>query len=120
MGEQVAMMVADFKAAEMWLYLKTPEVSDGNNFGVEVQAYVLGELKAMRTEAAAMMDAVSAYLLLRGATLERSSRRRPRRPTTSPRWRWMATRRPPSRPSRPRPARPRPRAARLRQVHCGP
>ena len=69
--EQVAMMVADFKAAEMWLYLKTPEVSDGNNFGVEVQAYVLGELKAMRTEAAAMMDAVSAYHLLRGATLEK-------------------------------------------------
>jgi hypothetical protein len=30
---------------EMWLQIKTPEVADGNNFGVEVQAYVAGELK---------------------------------------------------------------------------
>jgi len=25
--------------------IKTPEVADGNNFGVEVQAFVAGELK---------------------------------------------------------------------------
>ena len=30
---------------EMWLQIKTPEVADGNNFGVEVQAFVAGELK---------------------------------------------------------------------------
>ena len=29
----------------MWLQIKTPEVADGNNFGVEVQAYVASELK---------------------------------------------------------------------------
>ena len=29
----------------MWLQIKTPEVADGNNFGVEVQAFVAGELK---------------------------------------------------------------------------
>ena len=30
---------------EMWLQIKTPEIADGNNFGVEVQAFVAGELK---------------------------------------------------------------------------
>jgi len=33
----------------MWLRIKTPSVSDGNNFGVEVQNYVITELAAMRT-----------------------------------------------------------------------
>tara|TARA_B100000795_G_scaffold39834_1_gene26230 strand:+ start:440 stop:652 length:213 start_codon:yes stop_codon:yes gene_type:complete len=37
--------VEDLKAVEMWLQIKTPEVADGNNFGVEVQAFVAGELK---------------------------------------------------------------------------
>ena len=46
--EQAAAAIEDFKAAELWLHLKTPEVADGNNFGVEVQAFVLGELKAPR------------------------------------------------------------------------
>lgn len=69
--DQAAASIEDFKAAEMWLQIKTPEVADGNNFGVEVQAFVLGELKAMRGELAAMIDAVSAYHLLRGTTLEK-------------------------------------------------
>jgi hypothetical protein len=69
--EQAAMAVDDLKAAELWLSIKTPEVADGNNFGVEVQAYVLGELKAMRGEVAGMIDTVRAYHLLRGTTLEK-------------------------------------------------
>ncbi len=43
--EQAAQAVEDLKAVEMWLQIKTPEVADGNNFGVEVQAFVAGELK---------------------------------------------------------------------------
>jgi len=69
--EQAAAAIEDFKAAEMWLFIKTPEVSDGNNFGVEVQAYVLGELVKARTEITGMIDTVHAYHLLRGATLEK-------------------------------------------------
>jgi len=69
--EQAAAAIEDFKAVEMWLYLKTPEVADGNNFGVEVQAFVVGEIKKMRDEITAMVDAVSAYHLLRAATLEK-------------------------------------------------
>lgn len=37
-----------FRQAEQWLHMKTPAVSDGNNFGVDVQQYVLGELMKMR------------------------------------------------------------------------
>jgi len=53
--EEAAVAVALFRQAEMWLYLKAPAVSDGNNFGVDVQNYVLGELKAMRTAMEAMV-----------------------------------------------------------------
>ena len=69
--EQAATALMDFKAVEMWLAIKTPEVADGNNFGVEVQAFVAGVLKEMRTELTAMVDGVSAYHLLRGGTLEK-------------------------------------------------
>merc|ERR1711871_251550 len=43
--EQAALTVEDIKSLEMYLAIKTPEVSDGNNFGVEVQSFVLSELK---------------------------------------------------------------------------
>jgi len=69
--EQAAQAVEDLKAVEMWLQIKTPEVADGNNFGVEVQAFVAGELKAMRTELLGMVDGLSAYHLLRAATVEK-------------------------------------------------
>jgi len=69
--EQAATALSDFKAIEMWLSIKTPEVADGNNFGVEVQAFVAAHIKELRVELAAMIDGVSAYHLLRGATIEK-------------------------------------------------
>lgn len=69
--EQAAATLGDFKAVEMWLYLKTPEVADGNNFGVEVQAFVVGEIKKLRDEVGVMMDTVSAYHVARAGTLEK-------------------------------------------------
>ena len=47
--EEAAVAGSVFRSAEMWLRIKTPSVSDGNNFGVEVQNYVITELAAMRT-----------------------------------------------------------------------
>merc|ERR1712166_1608348 len=72
--EQAAQAVEDLKAVEMWLQIKTPEVADGNNFGVEVQAFVAGELKKMRTEMLGMVDGMSAYHLQRGATVEKETK----------------------------------------------
>jgi len=53
--EEAAVAMAVFRSAEMWLRIKTPAVSDGNNFGVEVQNYVITELAAMRTAMDAMI-----------------------------------------------------------------
>ena len=52
--EEAAVAGAQFRAIEMWLRLKAPAVSDGNNFGVEIQNYVFEELSKMRTAMEAM------------------------------------------------------------------
>ena len=69
--EQAALTIEDLKAAEMWLILKTPEVSDGNNFGVDVQEFVYKQLKELKAEAAVMLDAVGAYHAARAAVVEK-------------------------------------------------
>ena len=69
--EQAAISIENFKAAEMWIQLKAPACSDGNNFGVEVQQHVLEQMKAMRHAMVAMMDAPSTYHWQRGLGLEK-------------------------------------------------
>jgi len=69
--EQAALAIEDIKSLEMYLAIKTPEVSDGNNFGVEVQSFVLGELKAVRAELVPMLGAISDYHGARAAVLEK-------------------------------------------------
>lgn len=59
--EEAAIAVAAFRAAEMWLRIKAPSVSDGNNFGVDVQNYVIAELQAMRTAMEAFIPAARDY-----------------------------------------------------------
>ena len=53
--EEAAVASAQFRKIEMWLRLKSPAVSDGNNFGVDVQNYVVGELATMRAAMDGMM-----------------------------------------------------------------
>jgi len=69
--EQAALAIDHFKQAELWLVLKSPAVSDGNNFGVDVQQYVAGELKEMRKAFAAMIGAPSDYHWARATGLEK-------------------------------------------------
>ena len=38
--QHAAAAVEEFRNAEMWLMMKVPSVSDGNNFGVDVQNFV--------------------------------------------------------------------------------
>ena len=71
MREQAALAIDHFKQAELWLVLKSPAVSDGNNFGVDVQQYVAGELKEMRKAFAAMIGAPSDYHWARATGLEK-------------------------------------------------
>jgi len=63
--------VEEFKSCEMWLAMKVPSVSDGNNFGVDVQNFVCGELIAMRTKVAGMLDVLSSYHWQRGLGVEK-------------------------------------------------
>jgi hypothetical protein len=66
-----AMAQADFKKAEMWLYLKQPSISDGNNFGVDVQNYVLEQLKGMRESLTTMVNCVADYHWQRASGLDK-------------------------------------------------
>jgi len=72
--EQSAMAVDDFKKAEMWIALKAPPISDGNNFGVDVQNYVASELKSMRHAFQGMVDGASNYHWQRGNGLEKCTK----------------------------------------------
>ena len=70
--EEAARSVDELKQAEMWIYLKAPAVSDGNNFGVDVQNFVAGEIKAMRVAIQEMVDSASKYHWDRATGLEKA------------------------------------------------
>ena len=63
--------VAAFRDAEMWIRLKAPAVSDGNNFGVDVQNFVLGEVQHMRAAMEAMTTTGRDYHWSRAQGLEK-------------------------------------------------
>eukprot|EP00304_Pavlova_gyrans_P015981 CAMPEP_0206032892 /NCGR_PEP_ID=MMETSP1466-20131121/278_1 /ASSEMBLY_ACC=CAM_ASM_001126 /TAXON_ID=44452 /ORGANISM="Pavlova gyrans, Strain CCMP608" /LENGTH=238 /DNA_ID=CAMNT_0053407047 /DNA_START=48 /DNA_END=764 /DNA_ORIENTATION=+ len=63
--------IADFRALEFWLQTKVPQLSDGNNFGVEVQDFVIEKLKAMRVQCSTHADKMADYVFQRGTGLEK-------------------------------------------------
>mmetsp|Transcript_22943 Transcript_22943/g.59002 ORF Transcript_22943/g.59002 Transcript_22943/m.59002 type:complete len:240 (-) Transcript_22943:208-927(-) len=63
--------VSDFRALEFWLVTKVPQVSDGNNFGVEVQHYVIDELKKCRIAMQGHADSLANYSWSRGLGAEK-------------------------------------------------
>jgi len=69
--EEAAVAASQFRACEMWIRLKAPAVSDGNNFGVDVQNYVLGELQAMRQGMETMGSSGRDYFWARGQGLDK-------------------------------------------------
>ena len=69
--EEAAVAVGAFRAAEMWLRLKIPVVSDGNNFGVDVQNYAISELDAMRKAMEAFMTCGKDYHWARAEGIEK-------------------------------------------------
>jgi len=69
--EEAGAAVDAFRRAEMWLSMKAPAVSDGNNFGVDVQNYVADEMKKMREVMEAMSTTVKDYHWGRASGLEK-------------------------------------------------
>ena len=69
--EEAAVAAMQFRACEMWLRLKQPAISDGNNFGVDVQNYVIEELTKMRTAMETMVTCGKDYYWSRGGGLDK-------------------------------------------------
>lgn len=92
--EHAAVATEHFKQAELWLVLKSPAVSDGNNFGVDVQQYVATELKELRKSFAGMIAGPADWHWARASGLEKVAQVRPalrsgvwgRRPGQQKRW----------------------------------
>merc|ERR1712224_187073 len=59
--EESAIAYAAMRSAEMWLRMKEPAVSDGNNFGVDVQNYVIDQTQSMRKAIDTFADACRDY-----------------------------------------------------------
>ncbi|KAL1503317.1 hypothetical protein AB1Y20_011369 [Prymnesium parvum] len=66
-----ALAVDEFRNAEQWLAMKAPSVSDGNNFGVDVQNFVGAEMAGMRAKLQAMLEGLSTYHWQRGLGIEK-------------------------------------------------
>jgi len=69
--EEAAVLAAQLRQCGMWLRLKQPAVSDGNNFGVDVQNYVLEELNKMLGSVEHMLVAGRDYYWSRAQGLEK-------------------------------------------------
>merc|ERR1740117_38562 len=69
--EAAAALVDDFKKVELWISLKAPPISDGNNFGAEVQSCVLAEIKEVRTAVEAFIGGADVYHKARGEGIEK-------------------------------------------------
>mmetsp|Transcript_20560 Transcript_20560/g.52167 ORF Transcript_20560/g.52167 Transcript_20560/m.52167 type:complete len:260 (+) Transcript_20560:31-810(+) len=62
---------ADMRALECWLLTRVPQVSDGNNFGAEVQHFVLEQLQKSRAQLSGLTELMTAYLKARGEASEK-------------------------------------------------
>jgi len=59
--EELAALVETLLQLETWLTLSIPTVSDGNNFGVEIQEFVVKMLIAKKDAAKALLDGLNGY-----------------------------------------------------------
>eukprot|EP00948_MAST-09A_sp_MAST-9A-sp1_P004055 g4055.t1 len=59
---------------ELWLQLKIPKISDGGNFGVEIQEEVLAMLHNGKRSGMSVLDAITKYYFQRGHMLSELER----------------------------------------------
>lgn len=62
----------DCATLERWIVLMVPKAEDGNNFGVEVQKYVMTAIKAMSTSLNTTWTSLPDYFSQRGAAIEKA------------------------------------------------
>ena len=59
---------------EVWLQLQVPKISDGGNFGVEIQEEILAMLHHGRRSGLAVLDAITKYFFKRGKIVSDSEK----------------------------------------------
>jgi len=59
--EELAELVESLMALEVWVSLSVPAVSDGNNFGVEVQEFICKEIVTKKEGIKTAMDGLGSY-----------------------------------------------------------
>lgn len=64
--------MSDLHVIERWIVLLVPKAEDGNNFGVEVQKYVLTTIKAMYKSLETTWSSLPDYFSQRGAAVEKA------------------------------------------------
>jgi len=67
----LAQMVSYLRDVELWAQLQVPPVSDGNNFGVEVQASCIGLVQDRRQKARLAFETLSEWHWQRGNAIEK-------------------------------------------------
>merc|ERR1712086_330468 len=64
--QELAELVETLLSLEVWLQLSIPTISDGNNFGVEIQEHICKFIAEKKTAAKALFDGLNKYNQERG------------------------------------------------------
>jgi len=54
-------LVESLRIMELWVHLSVPAISDGNNFGVEIQEHICKRITELKTSSKAIVDGLAAY-----------------------------------------------------------
>jgi hypothetical protein len=54
-------LLDSLRTMELWVHLSVPAISDGNNFGVEIQEHICKRITELRTSSKAMLDGLAVY-----------------------------------------------------------
>eukprot|EP00455_Lapot_gusevi_P047138 TRINITY_DN6328_c0_g1_i1.p1 TRINITY_DN6328_c0_g1~~TRINITY_DN6328_c0_g1_i1.p1 ORF type:complete len:217 (-),score=39.63 TRINITY_DN6328_c0_g1_i1:128-718(-) len=63
--------IDDIEALRLWITLKVPKIEDGNNFGVAVQADIIGILQGGKSSVTSILDSFSKHVLARAEILSK-------------------------------------------------
>jgi hypothetical protein len=69
---ELAELLDAFRCLESWLQLSVPQISDGNNFGVEVLEHICKRIGEEKKTAKAIFDSLKSYSTERAAAWEKA------------------------------------------------
>eukprot|EP00658_Telonema_sp_P-2_P000773 TRINITY_DN10279_c0_g1_i1.p1 TRINITY_DN10279_c0_g1~~TRINITY_DN10279_c0_g1_i1.p1 ORF type:complete len:279 (-),score=91.11 TRINITY_DN10279_c0_g1_i1:336-1172(-) len=69
---ELATSMDTLRSLELWLHLSVPQISDGNNFGVEIQEHIIKRVEAAKVAAKTQFDGLKSYHSDRAGAWEKS------------------------------------------------